>query len=62
MAATIVAPVSRQLTVSDLEGHGEVTLPADYTRVQVRLAYAATGHGYEGDTVERLGIAAEHRH
>jgi conjugative relaxase-like TrwC/TraI family protein len=43
------------LTVSHLEGHGQVTLPADYTRAHVRLAYAATGPGHQGDTVD-IGI------
>jgi hypothetical protein len=46
---------SGSLTVSHLEGHGQVTLPADYTRAHVRLGYAATGQGHQGDTVD-LGI------
>ena len=53
------------LTVSHRDGHGQVTLPADYTRAHVRLGYAATGHGYEGDTVDvSLGVvtsATSHR-
>jgi hypothetical protein len=53
------------LTVSHRGGHGQVTLPADYTRAHVRLGYAATGHGYEGDTVDvSLGVvtpATSHR-
>jgi conjugative relaxase-like TrwC/TraI family protein len=40
------------LTVSHLGGHGTVTLPADYTREHVRLGYAATEHGHQGDTVD----------
>ncbi len=40
------------LTVSHLGGHGTVTLPADYTRQHVRLGYAATEHGHQGDTVD----------
>ena len=40
------------LTVSHLGGHGSVTLPADYTREHVRLGYAATEHGHQGDTVD----------
>ncbi|MGH9228878.1 MAG: AAA family ATPase [Acidimicrobiales bacterium] len=45
------------LTVSHRAGHGQVTLSADYTRAHVRLGYAATGHGYEGDTVDvSLGV------
>jgi conjugative relaxase-like TrwC/TraI family protein len=44
-----------RLTVSHLEGHGQVTLPADYARAHVRLGYAATGPGHQGDTVD-IGI------
>lgn len=44
------------VTVSHLHGHGMVTLPADYTRASVRLGYAATAHGHQGDTVD-IGIA-----
>lgn len=40
------------LTVSHLGGHGSVTLPADYSRAHVRLGYAATEHGHQGDTVD----------
>jgi conjugative relaxase-like TrwC/TraI family protein len=40
------------LTVSHLGGHGSVTLPADYIRQHVRLGYAATEHGHQGDTVD----------
>ncbi len=40
------------LTVSHLGGHGTVTLPADYSRQHVRLGYAATEHGHQGDTVD----------
>jgi conjugative relaxase-like TrwC/TraI family protein len=40
------------LTVSHLGGHGSITLPADYTRDHVRLGYAATEHGHQGDTVD----------
>jgi ribose 1,5-bisphosphokinase PhnN len=46
---------SGSLTVSHLEGHGQVTLPADYARAHVRLGYAATGQGHQGDTVD-IGI------
>jgi conjugative relaxase-like TrwC/TraI family protein len=53
------------LTISHHNGHGQVTLPADYTQAHVRLGYAATGHGYEGDTVDAsLGVvtpATSHR-
>jgi conjugative relaxase-like TrwC/TraI family protein len=53
----VVLDVGRNgnLTVSHLEGHGQVTLPADYARAHVRLGYAATGQGHQGDTVD-IGI------
>jgi hypothetical protein len=52
-----VADVGRNgsLTVSHLEGHGQVTLSADYARAHVRLGYAATAQGHQGDTVN-IGI------
>ena len=37
-------------------GGGAVTLPADYVAEHVRLGYAATEHGHQGDTVD-VGIA-----
>ncbi|MEO8268030.1 MAG: MobF family relaxase [Ilumatobacteraceae bacterium] len=37
------------LTVTQLGGHGTVTLPADYTREHVRLGYAATEPGNQSD-------------
>ncbi|CAN5796545.1 hypothetical protein BH23ACT2_BH23ACT2_07200 [soil metagenome] len=40
------------LTVSHHHGQGTVTLPADYSRSHVRLGYAATAHGNQGDTVD----------
>ena len=40
------------LTVTHRHGHGTVTLPAEYTARHVRLGYAATGHGHQGDTVD----------
>ena len=43
------------LTVSHLRGHGQVALPAEYVRESVRLGYAATAHGHQGDTVD-VGI------
>ena len=43
------------LTVTHHEGHGQVTLPAEYVTEHVRLGYAATEHGYESDTVT-IGI------
>ncbi|MGH9228758.1 MAG: AAA family ATPase [Acidimicrobiales bacterium] len=52
--------VDGSLTVSHLDGHGQITLPVDYVRAHVRLGYAATVHGYEGDTVDvSLGVATE---
>ncbi len=44
------------LTVSHVLGHGTVALPSDYVRSSVRLGYAATAHGHQGDTVD-VGIA-----
>ena len=41
------------LTVSRQQGHGAVTLPADYAHEHVRLGYAATEHGYQSDTVDQ---------
>ncbi len=43
------------LSVSHLDGHGQVTIPADYARADVRLGYAATSAGHQGDTVD-IGI------
>jgi len=40
------------LTVAHQRGEGTVTLPADYVREHVRLGYAATAHGNQGDTVD----------
>ena len=40
------------LTVNHRHGHGCVTLPADYAARHVRLGYAATEHGHQGDTVD----------
>lgn len=39
------------LTVTHTRRHGTVTLPVDYVREHVRLGYAATEHGHQGDTV-----------
>lgn len=41
------------ITVTRLDGHGTVTLPADYVRQHVRLAYATTEHGAQGETADR---------
>lgn len=40
------------LTVSRVDGPGTVRLPADYVRSHVRLGYAATAHGHQGDTTD----------
>ena len=40
------------LTVTRKQGHGTVTLPADYAHDHVCLGYAATEHGYQSDTVD----------
>jgi conjugative relaxase-like TrwC/TraI family protein len=44
------------LTVTHHNGAGTVTLPADYVHSHVRLGYAATAHGNQGDTVD-IGLA-----
>jgi hypothetical protein len=44
------------LTVERLDGRSNVTLPAEYVAHHVRLGYAATEHGHQGDTVD-IGIA-----
>lgn len=38
------------LAVTARRGHGVAVLPADYVRDRVRLGYAATEHGVQGDT------------
>ncbi len=40
------------VTLSRQRGHGTVTVPADYARQHLRLGYAATAHGHQGDTVD----------
>lgn len=40
------------LAMSHEHGHGHVRLPAEYAREHVRLGYAATAHGHQGDTVD----------
>jgi hypothetical protein len=42
-----------ELTMSRIGGHGTITLPADYVRNHVQLAYASTEHGAQGDTADR---------
>jgi conjugative relaxase-like TrwC/TraI family protein len=43
------------MTVSSDTGAGDVTLPPEYVTEHVRLGYAATEHGNQGDTVD-IGI------
>ena len=40
------------LTADRTTGPGTVRLPADYVQKHVRLGYAATAHGHQGDTVD----------
>ena len=42
-----------EITVTRLDGHGTITLPADYVRQHIQLAYATTEHGAQGDTADR---------
>lgn len=43
------------LTVAHDHGHGTVVLPTEYARAHVRLGYAATAYGNQGETVD-IGI------
>jgi len=40
------------VTLSRERGHGTVTVLADYAQRHLRLGYAATAHGHQGDTVD----------
>lgn len=42
-----------EITVTRLGGPGTITLPADYVRRHVQLAYASTEHGAQGETADR---------
>ena len=42
-----------EITVSRFAGHGTVSLPADYVRQHVQLAYATTEFGAQGETADR---------
>jgi conjugative relaxase-like TrwC/TraI family protein len=44
------------LTVSHAGGHGAAELSTEYARSNLRLGYAATAHGLQGDTVD-VGFA-----
>jgi AAA domain len=48
----IATHANGSLTVSHRDGHGVATLPCDYVWEHVRLGYAATEHGHQGDTVD----------
>ena len=41
------------LAVTRIDGHGTVTLPADYVAEHVQLGYAATEPGNQSDTIDR---------
>ncbi len=41
-----------RLSVSRIGGNGSVTLPAEYAQAHVRLGYASTAHGVQGETVD----------
>lgn len=40
------------LTLARIDGHDRVRLPAEYAQAHVRLAYASTAHGVQGETVD----------
>lgn len=44
--------VDGSFTLSRQRGQGTVTIPADYAQAHLRLGYAATAHGHQGDTVD----------
>ena len=54
----LVTAIHREgaLAVEKVDGRGTVILPADYVAQHLRLGYAATEHGHQGDTVD-VGIA-----
>lgn len=41
-----------RINVSGKGGHGSAVLPADYAQEHVRLGYASTAHGVQGETVD----------
>ncbi len=41
------------VTVTRFDGHGTITLPTEYVRRHVELAYATTEHGAQGETADR---------
>jgi conjugative relaxase-like TrwC/TraI family protein len=40
------------LTLSRIDGHDRVRLPTEYAQAHVRLGYASTAHGVQGETVD----------
>jgi len=46
------AEADGSMTLSRERGEGSVTVPADYAQRHLRLGYAATAHGHQGDTVD----------
>ena len=50
----VVERVSKdgRITVSRMDGRDSVVLPADYAQAHVRLGYASTVHGVQGETVD----------
>ena len=50
---TVTHTSGHGVTVTRLGGHGTITLPTDYVRQYVELAYATTEHGAQGDTADR---------
>ena len=47
-----------EITLSRIGGHGTITMPSDYVRDHVQLAYASTEHGAQGDTADRANTLA----
>ena len=41
------------VTMTRFDGHGTITLPTEYVRHHVELAYATTEHGAQGETADR---------
>ncbi len=44
--------VDGSFTLSRQRGQGSVTVPTEYAQHHLRLGYAATAHGHQGDTVD----------
>ena len=50
------------LTVTRIDGHGTITLPADYVTEHVQLGYAATEPGNQSDTATASHHPRHRRH